>query len=68
MTGTSGSEQAEAYNRVEKLRDPSHVRALSLAELTGLSDGAGLRGLRTAFFKAGDGVGDAAGRIVPEAR
>ena len=48
---TSSPEQAEAYNRVEKLRDPSHVRALSLGELTGLCDDAGLRDVRTAFFK-----------------
>ncbi len=48
---TSGTEQAEAYDRVEKLRDPSHVRALPLGELTGLCQGAGLRDVRTAFFK-----------------
>jgi SAM-dependent methyltransferase len=48
---TSSPEQAEAYNRVEKLRDPSHVRALSLEELTGLCLDAGLVGVRTAFFK-----------------
>jgi ubiquinone/menaquinone biosynthesis C-methylase UbiE len=48
---TSSPEQAEAYNRVEKLRDPSHVRALSLEELTGLCQDAGLRGLKTAFYK-----------------
>lgn len=48
---TSSPEQAEVYNRVEKLRDPSHVRALSLEELTGLCHDAGLRYLRTAFFK-----------------
>jgi ubiquinone/menaquinone biosynthesis C-methylase UbiE len=48
---TSSREQAEAYNRVEKLRDPSHVRALSLEELTGLYHDAGLRDLKTAFFK-----------------
>jgi ubiquinone/menaquinone biosynthesis C-methylase UbiE len=48
---TSSPEQAEAYNRVEKLRDPSHVRALSVEELTGLFHDAGLRDLRTAFFK-----------------
>jgi ubiquinone/menaquinone biosynthesis C-methylase UbiE len=48
---TSSAEQAEAYNRVEKLRDPSHVRALSLAELTGLCHDAGLRGLTTAFYR-----------------
>jgi hypothetical protein len=50
---TSGPEQAEAYNRVEKLRDPSHVRALSLGELTDLCHDAGLLGLKTAFFKLG---------------
>jgi ubiquinone/menaquinone biosynthesis C-methylase UbiE len=48
---TSSPEQAEAYNRVEKLRDPSHVRALSLAELTGLCHDAGLQDLQTAFYK-----------------
>jgi hypothetical protein len=45
--------QAEAYNRVEKLRDPSHVRALSLEELTGLCHDAGLRDVRTGFYKLG---------------
>jgi SAM-dependent methyltransferase len=48
---TSSPEQAEAYNRVEKLRDPSHVRALSLEELTGLCNDAGLRDSKTSFFK-----------------
>jgi SAM-dependent methyltransferase len=48
---TSSPEQAEAYNRVEKLRDPSHVRALSLEELTGLCHGAGLEDVKTSFYK-----------------
>lgn len=48
---TSSPGQAAAYNRVEKLRDPSHVRALSPGELTGLCHDAGLRDVRTAFFK-----------------
>jgi ubiquinone/menaquinone biosynthesis C-methylase UbiE len=48
---TRGPEQAEAYNRVERLRDPSHVRALSLEELIGLCHDAGLRDVTTAFFK-----------------
>jgi SAM-dependent methyltransferase len=48
---TSSPEQAEAYNRVEKLRDPSHVRALSLEELTGLCHNTGLRDVRTSFYK-----------------
>jgi SAM-dependent methyltransferase len=50
FTSTS-PEQAEAYNRVEKLRDPSHVRALALEELTGLCHNAGLLNLKTAFYK-----------------
>jgi ubiquinone/menaquinone biosynthesis C-methylase UbiE len=48
---TSSPEQGEAYNRVEKLRDPSHVRALSLEELTGLCLDAGLQSLQTSFFR-----------------
>jgi ubiquinone/menaquinone biosynthesis C-methylase UbiE len=48
---TSSPEQAEAYNRVEKRRDPSHVRALSLEEMTGLCHDSGLQDLKTSFFK-----------------
>lgn len=38
----SNPEQAEAYDHVEKLRDPSHVRALRLDELKKLFQDAGL--------------------------
>jgi ubiquinone/menaquinone biosynthesis C-methylase UbiE len=48
---TSGPQQAEAYNRMEKLRDPSHVRALALEELTALLTQAGLRDVRTQLYK-----------------
>ena len=48
---TSNPEQAEAYNRLEKLRDPSHVRALALEELTALVTQAGLRDVRTQCYK-----------------
>jgi ubiquinone/menaquinone biosynthesis C-methylase UbiE len=48
---TTSPEQAEAYNAVEKLRDPSHVRALSLEELTGLCHEAGLRDVKRGFYK-----------------
>jgi SAM-dependent methyltransferase len=34
--------KAERFNRLEKLRDPSHVRALPLAELLGLFEETGL--------------------------
>jgi SAM-dependent methyltransferase len=47
---TSCPEQAEAYNHVERLRDPSHVRALGLDELADLLKGAGLRDVATARY------------------
>ena len=47
----STAEQAKAYNRMEKLRDPSHTRALLLAELTGMFHDAGLTEMKTAFYK-----------------
>ena len=47
----STPEQAEAYDRMEKLRDPSHTRALLLAELTGMFHDAGLTQMKTAFYK-----------------
>ena len=34
--------RAAAFNQMERLRDPSHVRALSLAEMAGLFEAAGL--------------------------
>jgi SAM-dependent methyltransferase len=34
--------QAAEYNRIERLRDPSHARALSLSELAGLFNDCGL--------------------------
>lgn len=48
---TSSPEQAEAYNRLEKLRDPSHVRALAIEELTGLFAESDLQNVRTQFYK-----------------
>jgi ubiquinone/menaquinone biosynthesis C-methylase UbiE len=62
---TSSPEQAEAYNRVEKLRDPSHVRALSLEELTGLCHDAGLREVRTGFYKLGVSLEELLARSFP---
>jgi SAM-dependent methyltransferase len=43
-------EKAAAYNRMEKIRDPSHVRALTPAELAGLLDELGLHIGRTAHY------------------
>jgi SAM-dependent methyltransferase len=42
-------QQADAYNHLEKLRDPSHVRALFLEELSGLLREAGLYNVQTHF-------------------
>ena len=44
-------EKADAFNRMEKLRDPSHARAMPLAELTGLFAKAGLPTPRTSFYR-----------------
>ncbi len=40
--------EAAAYNRLERLRDPSHARALSTEELRGVLVSCGLSGIRTA--------------------
>jgi SAM-dependent methyltransferase len=44
-------EQANACNHMEKLRDPSHVRALLLEELEELFRHAGLKALKTVFYR-----------------
>lgn len=48
---TTTVEQAQAFDRVEQLRDPSHTHALLLEELSGLFGAAGLQNVRTAFYK-----------------
>jgi ubiquinone/menaquinone biosynthesis C-methylase UbiE len=47
---SNGPEQGAAYDRVEKLRDPSHVRALGLDELARLFSDAGLENVQTFFY------------------
>ena len=63
---TSSPEQAEAYNRVEKLRDPSHVRALSLEELTGLLPRRRAAGREDLLLQAGRAAGGTPGPVLPE--
>jgi ubiquinone/menaquinone biosynthesis C-methylase UbiE len=46
--------KAAEFNRMEKLRDPSHVRAMPVAELTGLFDAAGLREPRVVGYELRD--------------
>ena len=50
--GTSEQQRA-AYDRIEKRRDPSHVQALLLRELTDLYVSAGLKVSRTEFYRLG---------------
>ena len=64
---TSSPEQAEAYDHVERLRDPSHVRALGLGELTGLFRGRRPFGRDHRALQARRGPGGAPGRLVARA-
>jgi len=44
------ADQVDAYNHVERLRDPSHARAMPAAELLGLMRDAGLTNLKTQAY------------------
>lgn len=47
----TSNEQSQAYDQMEKLRDPSHVRALMLDELTGLIAREGLTDLKVDYYR-----------------
>ena len=51
VAASPDSAKAAALNRMEKLRDPSHVRALTLAELHTLFRQVGLPAPRAAFYQ-----------------
>jgi SAM-dependent methyltransferase len=53
LTASDDPAKAAAFHRIEMLRDPSHVRALTLAELEELFAGAGLVGPRITFSRLG---------------
>jgi SAM-dependent methyltransferase len=57
--------KADAFNRLEKLRDPSHVRCLALAELEGLFRTAGLGASRVGFAQLRDAVEGLLARSFP---
>jgi len=59
--------KAAALNRMEKLRDPSHVRALTLAELEGLFAEVGLPAPRAAFYQLKSELEGLLERSFPEA-
>ncbi|MEO8159731.1 MAG: methyltransferase domain-containing protein [Betaproteobacteria bacterium] len=55
------------FNRMELLRDPSHVRALPLAELKALFPAAGLPEARVAFYELRDELENLLARSFPNA-
>jgi ubiquinone/menaquinone biosynthesis C-methylase UbiE len=57
--------KAAEFNRLEKLRDPSHARALPLAELKGLFRNAGLAEPRENFYELRDTVEHLLARSFP---
>lgn len=66
MASTDAS-RAAAYNRMEKLRDPSHVRAMPLAELVRLFQEADLPQPRAAFYNLAVDVDGLLERSFPDA-
>jgi ubiquinone/menaquinone biosynthesis C-methylase UbiE len=57
--------KATAFNRLEKLRDPSHARSLALDELNGLFRAAGLAEPRASFYELRDTVTNLLARSFP---
>jgi SAM-dependent methyltransferase len=62
---TTTAECAAEYDRLEKLRDPSHVRALRLDELRGLTTAAGLTEIGEAFARLPMGLDQLLGASFP---
>jgi ubiquinone/menaquinone biosynthesis C-methylase UbiE len=58
--------KAAEWNRLEKLRDPSHVRCLSLTELKGLFGKVGLSQPKEAFYDIRDTVKAMLARSFPD--
>src|SRR6185312_6411891 len=59
--------KAAAFNRMERLRDPSHVRALPLAELKALFPAAGLTEAKCTFYELRDELENLLARSFPNA-
>ncbi len=45
------ADKADAYNQLEKLKDPSHARALPAEELLAIINASGLKNIQTASYK-----------------
>jgi ubiquinone/menaquinone biosynthesis C-methylase UbiE len=60
-------EKADAFNAVERLRDPSHVRAMPIEELRDMFRNAGLNDPRIATYRLEGELEDLLGRSFPNA-
>ncbi len=65
MYASDDPAKAAEWNRAEKLRDPSHVRCLTLAELKGLFASAGLAEPRASFYELRDEIRNLLARSFP---
>jgi SAM-dependent methyltransferase len=66
MYASENPAKAAEFNRLERLRDPSHVRSLTLSELKALFGKAGLPEPHAAFYELRDEVGNLLARSFPE--
>jgi ubiquinone/menaquinone biosynthesis C-methylase UbiE len=65
MYASDDPAKAAEWNRAEVLRDPSHVRCLTLPELKGLFGTAGLSGPRSTFYELRDEIRNLLARSFP---
>jgi ubiquinone/menaquinone biosynthesis C-methylase UbiE len=65
MYASDDPTKAAEWNRAEKLRDPSHVRCLTLSELKALFGAAGLSAPRTTFYEMRDEIRNLLARSFP---
>jgi ubiquinone/menaquinone biosynthesis C-methylase UbiE len=65
MHTSADAAKGAAFNRMEVLRDPSHVRALALAELKALFPASGLPEARVAFYELRDELDNLLARSFP---
>jgi hypothetical protein len=65
MYASADPAKAAEFNRLERLRDPSHVRSLTFAELKGLFREAGLGEPQLTFYELRDEVKNLLARSFP---
>ncbi len=66
MYASEDPAKAAEFNRLERLRDPSHMRSLTLPELKSLFGEAGLQDPEASFYELRDEVRNLLARSFPE--